>query len=221
MAAAADLSDISVFAVTGIDTTGTTSAYTEVKAAWDACIAAGGGVVQLPAGIISLSHASGKALILPQASGGATPPQVTLRGQGKGATKVKLGSAFRTLVLVDTAGSGADRTAGNLTIEDLTVDNNSVTTLNFGEYGVVFGASANINYRNIVIRRVDTLNLGAQVASGTKERRSVDVTVSQTTVFDPAAPELVGDNIRVESCRFGLSGGGGNMGPSSRGTRSR
>lgn len=133
------------------DKTGATSAYDAIQAAINAA-ALTGGVVYFPAGTYLLDKTGKTVLELP-----ANPTEhIVFRGAGRGSTIIKVSTNTPCFVGTgNTVANGA--TYGLVTIEDLSVDKNSVTTTNVGTIiGSFSGRFYNWDYVNI--RRVEWYN---------------------------------------------------------------
>lgn len=174
---------------------GSTSDRIAIQNAINAAAAAGGGVVQLMKG----THVLGGALtIAPNYAG-----MVTIRGQGRSATKIKLTANTAMLGVSGTV----DATYQRVTVEDLTIDANSLTSGH-----VVFSCFIAANFDDWTFRRIDTINVGG-IRSGSG-RRNIDFTVRSTAAnsWVEGATIYTITNITIQDCRFGVSGGGGNTG---------
>lgn len=137
---------------------GTTSDGAALRATFDACLAAGGGIVFLPPGVYNCNDLAGAIFSLPS-DNSRVQGRVSIRGAGRDATKVKLSSATpRFMDFNRVANYDVFR---NVTIEDLTIDANSIG----GKHHVILGTYQNnafqtaINIEDIAVRRVRTINV--------------------------------------------------------------
>jgi hypothetical protein len=106
---------------------------------------------------------------------------------------------------------------GNFGVEDLTVDNSNVSAAN-NVYGVILDIIHYANGRNIRISRVDTINVGRNVASGQEtdvghcrfggphkilpclcDRVALVPTLHQVTHYAPPGHDGVESNVRTIS----------------------
>lgn len=140
-----------------------TTDKTNIQAALSAAASAGGGIVQLrPTSTTPYKLGSSP---LTMASGYAG--QVTIRGHGRGITKVQLTSAGQPFMTTD---GSSNVTYQNLTLEDFTADGNSLTSGH-----IFFTCFTNANFDRMTFRRLDSINVGG-IKSGTG-RRNIDITV--------------------------------------------
>lgn len=143
--------------------------------------------------------------------------RLIVEGAGDGATIVKFGSlSQRMFVWASFAGGGASFSGnwGNITIQNLTVDNNNLASYAWGMQGVVFNFSRDADLytslRNVRIRNVSTRNVPRQ-ASGVPFRESVSIECGVFNNTEAAAtPEIT--DIIIEDFDFGSTGNGGNYG---------
>jgi hypothetical protein len=138
---------------TGLPTDGS-DALVVIQARIDALD--GNGTLELPAGTFTLDNAAATALLLPRDATG-----LRIRGAGAGATVLKLTTATPRAFDCDRV---ADHDVfSNITIEDLTVDCDSVPSL--GHTHVLFGnkprggTSNRLNFEDITIRRCTIVNV--------------------------------------------------------------
>ncbi len=147
---------------------GGTQSTALIQSCLTACSAAGGGVVELPRGTISVTGVGGNIAI---AMTGLS--NVTLRGQGRGVTVLRLANTADSHVINIDGGT-------NLAVEDLTIDGNSanqtvsVHGLRIGTAGV-----AGLTVQRVLIQECFGYGIGLQ--GGTKTGiRLVDVDVDGT-----------------------------------------
>jgi hypothetical protein len=148
----------------GADPTGATDSSVAALAAWNAAIAAGGGIVRGGAGTYKL-QGSGNTLFVP-----ANGVPLKLCGLGRGVTTFRLSTQIPTLVKNAATYSVGDF-FGKVAIEDLTVDANNVSAANHGALIDFFANFVNIDL--VYVRRCDVVNAGA-VSTGTR-CASVDI----------------------------------------------
>lgn len=187
------------------DTAAIGAAYTAAKAAVNGGWATSA-VIYFPPGVFYCHPGSlQKAAILFDFDLGG---QITVRGSGVGVTTVKLHANCPSFTGINDAVTGAGHVFGKFRIEDLTVDaNNVLTTFR----GVVLNIDTqNVNVDQITIQRVDTINVGVPVWTGTNDRRNVNISSNQA-VYNGSTQYTV-TNVRIADCFFGRSGGGGNAG---------
>lgn len=176
--------------------------FTAISNALAACIAAGGGIVYLPAGTYYLNPSA--PLVLPTALTKLGSVPVTLRGVGRGATTIKLSAGAPSLFAYPTGGDFS-----NLVIEDLLVDCNNVPSPSYNYTGVVLGYAGRGTVTDLRIERVDTINVGNS-RTASVERRNIDLTITNdaydmTTLYECR-------RIKIKDCKLGKTGGGGNYG---------
>lgn len=211
--APADLPQVT-FSPEGVDTSGVVSAFTAVRVAWNAAIAACQNdpvraVVQLPAGTILMDDAAHPdGLPLPADLVG----DLVIRGHGVTGTTVKTGTSSRCFVSFDVTDGGALAYCRNFTIEDLTVDAGGFAARASTPQAVVFGCITRVNAFNLRFRRIDVINVGG---IRTTAQRNVIAVSLYTDQGDPAdfltCTHIYADDVRINE-RGGGTGGGGNIG---------
>jgi hypothetical protein len=98
---------------------GTANDYPAIQAAYNAAIAAGGGIVYLPPGTYYLNTSATGIQMTVAVGTGAPPPQVPFKGAGKAATTIKLSNNCRCFLNV-VGTTGQTVWIGNFAVEDLT-----------------------------------------------------------------------------------------------------
>lgn len=180
----------------GADPTGVTNSITAFINATTAASAAGGGVVYAPAGTYSFNTATHPGIPFPDGN----PSLITYRGDGRGATTIRLSANTPSFVTNSTTGATAK--FQNVCVEDMTLDANNTGATTTG--GMIFSTFGKMNIDRVCARRVNTINV--PISNSVAGRRGVDLTISTGGPTDPDA--LTMTNVLIEDCDFQ----GGNTG---------
>ncbi len=183
--------------------------FNAFRAAYDAAVAAGGGIVYIPAGTFYIEGTSSAAIKAVFSWPSTQTKPVIIRGAGRDITTVRLSTNIRSFIAIDGIGNqDYSKIWQNLFVEDLHVDNNSLTTVSAAYYGVLLAAPLRGSILNFHMRRVNCGRIN-RVTSGL-ERRCIDI-VGLGNNATPELPIRI-QNMSFEDCVFGTDGNGGNMG---------